>query len=126
MICQPTSQVNIRARASGRSDAVGYAECGDGFESDGRKRGGFVHVTASIEAGEGWICAGYVVSEKPIFVGGRRKIIGNGKVATRARIGGKRTGWVRPGDIVTVYWMAEWAVTSAGYIRSEYIGEGGA
>lgn len=123
VVCQPNSYVNIRARASGRSDTVGYAGCGDEFETDGRKKAGFVHVYASIEGGEGWICAGYLVNEKPEFIGKKMTVSALGRVNARRTVNGKRRCWVRPGETVMVYWMAEWAVTDKGFIRSDFLTE---
>ena len=34
------------------------------------------------------------------------------------------TGWILPGETLTVWWMSDsWAVTSRGYIQSKFIGE---
>ena len=124
VMCQPDSRVNIRSRPSGRSEAVGYAECGDGFATDGKQKNGFVHVFASVEAGEGWISAGYLVWEQPEQVGRQMVISAKGRVNARKTIGGKRRCWVRPGDTVTVYWAADWAVTNKGFIQTKYLAEG--
>jgi hypothetical protein len=124
VLCQPGSYVNIRARASGRSENAGYAYCGDGFQTDGRKKGGFVHVFCSNEWGEGWIAAGYLTTERPVPVDRKMTVDASGRVKARKTIGGKRRCWVRPGDEVTVYWMsADWAVTNKGYIRSDCLGD---
>ena len=122
ILCQPDSYVNIREKPSGRSNSVGYAECGDVFETDGKTKGGFLHVIAAIEAGEGWISLGYVVYEQPVYVGYKMIVNSKGRVNARKTIDGKRRCWVYPGDIVTVYWMADWAVTNRGFIKSEYLG----
>ena len=51
-------------------------------------------------------------------------ITGKGRVAARKTIDGQRRKWLKPGDIVTVYRISdEWAITSAGFVRSDYIGE---
>lgn len=121
-MCQPHSQVNIRARASGRSEIVGYATCGDDFETDGKTRGGFLHVFAPVEAGEGWIALGYIVRQKPVYVGQRLTVDASGRVKARRTIGGKRRCWLQPGDEIMVYWAADWAVTDKGFVRADCIG----
>lgn len=123
VICRPGSSVNIRARPSGRSEAVGYAEPGDCFETDWVKRRGFIHVFAPIESMDGWISLGYVVEDEPVRVDEVRTIEANGKVKVRDKANGKRIGWLHPGDKVTVYYIAEWCVTDAGYVYWEFIGE---
>ena len=115
--------MNIRARPSGRSEAVGTAEAGDSFVTDGVTRRGFIHVYAPIEAMEGWISLGYVVWDEPVRVDETRTIQGNGKVRARDKANGKRVCWLKPGDEVMVYYIAEWCVTDHGYIRFEFIGE---
>lgn len=123
VLCQPGSYVNIRSRPSGRSDAVGYADCGEAFDTDGISKNGFLHVYASIENGEGWISKGYLVYEKPAFISRKMTVSGRGRVNARKTINGKRRCWVKPGDVVTVYWIAEWAVTSKGFIKTEYLAD---
>lgn len=122
-ICQPYSFINIRSRPSGRSEAIGYIDCGDGVITDGVSKKGFLHIYTSIEGGEGWISKGYVVYEKPVRVGRQMVVTAKGRVNARKTINGKRRCWVKPGTIVTVYWMAEWASTNKGFIKSEYLGE---
>ena len=121
-LCQPDSKVNIRARASGRSDIVGFACCGDDFETDGKRKGGFLHVFAPVEAGEGWIALGYIVWEKPVYIGERREVDSSGRVNARKTIGGKRRCWLQPGDEIMVYWAADWAVTDKGFVLADCIG----
>ena len=122
VVCQPDSSVNIRSKASGRSEQVGYALPGDDFQTDGEKKNGFLHIFAPIEAMEGWISLGYVVWEEPEKVYEVREIEASGRVAARRTIDGKRRRWLKPGDTVTVYYIAEWCVTSAGFVRWEYLG----
>lgn len=123
VLCRPGSSVNIRSRASSRSEIVGYASCADGFVTDGRRKNGFVHVYASIETGEGWISSRYIVDTEPAYVGETRSIDSTGRVQARQYIGGKRLRWLRPGQEVMVYWISDWAITDVGYVRWEFIGE---
>lgn len=122
VLCQPDSFVYIRERPSGRSQEAGRAECGDVFETEGKKTNGFLHVYAAVEAGEGWISLGYIVWEKPEPVFETRHIKSRGRVNARRTIGGKRRCWLKDGDEIKVYWMAEWAVTNKGFVKAEYIG----
>ena len=123
MICRPGYSVNIRSKASSRSEIVGYADPGDDFQTDGQKKAGFLHVYAPIDAMDGWIAMGYIVNDEPQLVNEYRTIKANGKVKVRNKVNGKRIGWLKPGEQVLVYYIAEWCVTSAGYVRWEYIGE---
>lgn len=122
VMCQPDSFVWIRERPSGKSPEAGYAECGDTFETDGSKKNGFLRIYASVEAGEGWISLGYIVWEKPIKVFETRHIDSKGRVNARRTVNGKRRCWLRDGEEIKVYWMAEWAVTNKGFVKAEYIG----
>lgn len=121
ILCQPDSFVNIRFKPSGRSDVIGYADCGDAFETDGRIKNGFLHVYATIENGEGWISCGYVVYSKPEYIGKKMVVDAKGRVKARKTVNGKRRCWVKPGDVVKVYWAAEWAATNKGFIKYEYL-----
>lgn len=122
VLCQPDSFVYIRERPSGRSQEAGRAECGDVFETEGKKMNGFLHVYAAVEAGEGWISLGYIVWEKPEPVFETRRVDSSGRVNARRTIGGRRRCWLHDGDVIQVYWMAEWVVTNKGFVKAEYIG----
>ena len=121
-MCQPGSSINIRAKPSGRSEVVGFAEPGDAFQTDGKRRWGFLHVYSPIEGGEGWISLGYIVHDQPIRANEVRTIEANGKVKARKTVNGRRRRWLHPGDEVTVYYYAEWCVTDAGFVYYEFIG----
>ena len=121
-LCQPGDHVNLRMEPKKDSKSVGFLECGDSFETDGKTKGGFLHVFAPVEAGEGWIALGYIVREKPVFVGQRRTVESSGRVKARKTVGGKRRCWLQPGDEIMVYWAADWAVTDKGFVRADCIG----
>lgn len=128
-LCQPgnrdhPNEVLIREKPGKHAEVVGAVQCGDRMVTDGREKGGWIHVVQlANETGEGWISARYVVYAEPEIVNEAREIIGGGRVACRKWIDGKRTAWVRAGSYVTVYAMADgWAVTDVGYIQSRYIG----
>lgn len=124
VLCEPDGLVNIRSRAGGR--VVADARCGDVMWTDNRSRNGFLHVTElNAEVDEGWISGRYIVYDEPHEVNEQRTVTGDGRVACRKWIGGKIIRWAIPGDTVTVYWASrEWAVTSAGYIRTAFLGGG--
>ena len=115
--------VNIRLKASSRSEAVGYADPGDDFQTDGVVKNGFIHVYASIEPMEGWISLGYVVREKPVRVDRKMTVQASGRVAARKTVDGKRRRWLKPGEEIMVYYFADWCVTSAGFVRCDFLGE---
>lgn len=123
ILCQPDSYVNIRARASSKSQAEGYLLSGDRIWLDGETDDGYAHIDmASTERGEGWVHAGYIVFNKPQDINRQCVIRTNGRVACRRTIDGHRRCWVIDGSTVYVYKIAgEWAVTDKGFIKSEYI-----
>ena len=123
VVCQPDSFVNIRSRPNGHSEITGRALAGMRFLTDGEEKGGFIHlVDVGNEEGHGWISTGYVVYCEPRGMDDEMQIRGRGRVACRKTIGGRRSSWAKPGDTVRVYWMADgWAVTSRGFIQSEWL-----
>ena len=123
VLCQPDSYVNVRRRASSRSEETGQAYCGMEMETDGTEQNGFVHiVNCGTEYGDGWISAGYIVYGEPEAVFAERTIRSNGRVACRKTIGGKRRCWVKDGQTVVVYMMTRsMAVTSRGFIERKWI-----
>ena len=92
-------------------------------DADGKTKNGFLHVTdLAAEESEGWISCGYVVYDEPEPVNAAGTVTGDGRVACRKWIGGKITGWVMPGDTVTVYYRSEeWCCTNNGYIRTAFL-----
>lgn len=125
VICQPGDYVNARRKASTRSESLGRLEAGYPLRLTGKTKNGFAQVTGlSLEETEGWVYAGYIVFDEPVWIGKTMTIRANGRVAARKCADGERRCWVTDGSTVTVYWMAgEWSVTSKGFIRTEYIGE---
>ena len=124
VMCQPGDYVNIRATASRHGEVTGWATSGMRFETDWEEKNGFLHLVGVTEYGDGWISEGYVVFVEPREMDRQMRITGKGRVAARKTIDGDRRKWLQPGDTVTVYRISdEWAVTSAGFIRSEYLGE---
>lgn len=123
VICQPGDEVNVRARATRKSESLGRLTTGDAVLFDGTTRDGFCRVKVPLEEPEGWIHAGYLSTEKPVDMGGALyEVRASGRVAARKYIHGPRRCWVVDGSLVNVYWMAgEWAVTSKGFIQAEYL-----
>ena len=123
IICNPKSHVNVRKSAKKGSDEIGRLYAGDSVTVDGMTKNGFVHcVNMSNEWGEGWVYKGYLVQEKPIITGESARISANGRVKCRRYVNGKRQGWARDGDTVKVYaYTSEWALTSKGFIKTEFI-----
>ena len=125
VLCKPGSQVNLRMDADKGSKAVGFLECGDSFTTDGTTRDGWVRVLDAGEC-ECWIYSGYVVTEKPEAVFDNYLCVANKQVACRRWVNGPqikgRLGWLHNGSTVTVFYVAgDWALTSRGYIRSEWL-----
>ena len=126
VLCKPGAQVNVRLKASKTSEIVGRLECGDDIQIDGETRNGWIHVTGIGENGDGWIYCGFVVLEEPVPVFDNYVVVAKKRVACRRwcdgpQISGK-LGWIYNGSEVSVFYTADgWAVTSRGYIRSEYL-----
>jgi len=126
IICKPGAQVMIRQKASKDSKSLGWLEAGDSFRTDGKTRNGFVHALGVGDAGEGWIYSGFVATEEPAEVCETYCCVAKTRVACRRWCGGPqiegRAGWLYNGTDVQVFYIADgWAVTSRGYIRSEWL-----
>ena len=125
VMCRPGDYVNVRVSANRKSRQAGYLECGDSFLTDGYSRNGFIRVYSVGEGSEAWIYSGYVVTEKPKAVFENYCCVSRGRVAVRRWISGPKvanTPWIVNGSTVTVFYEADgWAVTSRGFIRSEYL-----
>ena len=124
VICQPGDYVNARINASGRSEIVGRYDAGDMVILDGKRKNGFLHVVdASFEVDECWVCEGYIVYDKPVYIGGDIfTVTSNGRLAARKRIGGQRRKWLNNGDEIRVWYMSDaWCVTDQGFVKTEYI-----
>lgn len=122
VMCNPGDYVNIRRSPDRHSEVCGWADSGMRLRTDWEEKHGFVHVIGVTEYGEGWISASYVVYEEPRAMDTETVIAGRGRVAARKCIGGARKKWVKPGEAVTVYTVADgWAVTDHGWIRTEYL-----
>ena len=123
VMCKPGSRVTIRMEPRKGSAEAGFLECGDWFMTDGESVDGWI---SCIGAGEGgWIYCGYVVTEKPELIGRTYMCNAGKQAACRKWMGGPQVDtrpWIRNGETCQVFVMADgWAVTSRGYIKSEWL-----
>ena len=123
VLCDPASYVSIRSGPSKKYTAIGGATCGSTMMTDGVVKKGFLHVyDLAAEDDEGWISTRYIVYSEPEAAPYRMEIVADGRVALRKWVGGKIIGWLHSGDVVTVQYMCdEWAVTTRGYVMSEFL-----
>ena len=122
IMCKPGSTVTIREKPDKESAVHGRLDCGDSFQTDGEMKDGWI----SCCAGEGgWVYLGYVVTEKPQKIGERYVCVAIKQAACRRWMAGpqiEKRPWIRNGEFCEVFCMADgWAVTSRGYIRSEWL-----
>lgn len=124
IMCKPGSQVSVRLEASKKSQEIGFLECGDDFLTDGESRDGWVRCYGIGET-SGWVYCGYVCTEKPEIICERYVCVAKNRVACRKWIGGPKIDqrpWLKCGQNVTVFASdGEWAITSRGYIKAEYL-----
>ena len=126
VMCKPGSQVNVRRQPTKQSEAVGYLEVGDWFLTDAESRDGWIRCYGIGEYGEGWVYCGYVVTEEPEQIYEPYVCVAKKRVACRKWIGGPQTSspWLENGSSVSVFYKADgWAITSRGYIKSEWLEE---
>ena len=124
VMCKPGDYVNVRRTPSTKAMPVASLECGDWFETDGTSSNGFIRVYGIGEYGEGWIYCGYVSTEEPVEVFERYVCVAKSRVACRRWMNGPKTQnpWLRNGSNVEVFYMtSEWALTSRGFIQSEWL-----
>jgi len=123
VLCVPNDVVNVRRKPSRSSEVIGRFETGEKIWLDGKRKSGYLHcVNVSLEEDSGWIHSGYVVYDRPEYVGQNAVIVSKGRLAARKYVGGKRTRWLQPLASVKVwYWSNEWAVTNCGYVKTDYL-----
>lgn len=123
VMCKPGSRVSVRWSPSKSAPESGYAECGDGFLTDGESQDGWIRC---YDIGEGgWIYSGYVSTQKPEKVGERYVCVANKQVACRKWIAGPQIDekpWLKNGQFCQVFVTdGDWAVTNRGYIKMDYL-----
>ena len=125
ILCKPKDWINVRETPSKNGAEAGYLECGDHFRTDGKERNGFVHVLSWGECGDAWVYGGYVVDEEPTAVFANYVCVAKKQAICRKWIDGPKTATsyrLKSGQSVTVFYEASgWAVTSRGYVRSEWL-----
>ncbi len=121
------SELNVRTSPGG--SICGRVYLGDVVTASG-SQGGWVYVEGlPTEAGDGWVCADYLVTGTVEVVDQDYTVAASGRVAVRETPSGgapngeaARVMWVHPGDVVHVDAVAgEWAVTDVGYIKSKFL-----
>ena len=122
-MCKPGSRVSVRMEPSKGSPETGFMECGDSFQTDGESIDGWIRCYGIGEGG--WVYTGYVALEKPRMVYQRYECVANKQVACRKWMSGPQIDerpWIRPGETCEVYVTdGEWAVTSRGYLKFEFL-----
>lgn len=116
------SYINIRLWPSKEATAVGFLDPCDSVEVDGRTKNGFAHI---VEPLDGWVYAGYLTFSEPKAVGETYTVVARRRVAARRWVDGPQMGtkpWLINGSEVQVLYMSEdWALTSRGYVKSEWL-----
>ena len=125
ILCKPGAQVNVRRTPEKDGQVVGFLEVGDDFRTTGESKNGYIRAERIGEFGEAWIYCGFVVNEKPVAVFENYVCVAKNRVACRRWCDGPKVAkspWLMNGSTVSVFYMADgWAVTSRGYIRSEWL-----
>ena len=124
ILCNPNDYVNCRMAPSRKAEIIGRLETGYELEITGKTKSGFAQCLVSLETEVGWVYAGYIVFEKPVWIDRDMTITTDSRVAVRNYKGGERTAWLHSGDPVHVFWRAaEWTVTNRGWVQTRYITE---
>lgn len=114
--------VMIRMWPSKRATEVGQLDPCDEIEIDGKTKDGFAHIVAPVD---GWVWAGNIVFSEPEQIGSLAFVTAKNRLACRRWVDGPQVEsrpWVINGSEVRVFYMCdEWAVTSRGYVRSEWL-----
>ena len=125
ILMKPKDYVNVRMEPRKSAEVIGRLDAGDHFLTDGKTKNGFLHV---LDIGEcdGWVYKWYVVTEKPEVVNEYYTVSAKKRVLCRRGVSGPRVkgrlGWMKNGTRVKVFCIAgEWAITSRGYVKSEWL-----
>ena len=114
--------VLIREWASRKAPEIGQLDPCDQVEIDGKTKDGFAHIVSPCD---GWVWAGNIVFSPVEEVNRPAYVTAKNRVACRRWVDGPQVEskpWIVTGSECRVYYMdSEWAVTSRGYIRVEYL-----
>lgn len=128
ILCKPGTQVNVRRRPTTDSKSETQLDAGDEVLTDGETQNGWVRVYGVGENGGGWVYVGYLSTEEPVKVGARYVCVAKKQAACRRWMNGPqienngRKQWLKNGENVDVFLVGDgWAVTSRGYIQSEWL-----
>lgn len=114
--------VIIRQWGSRHAVEIGQLDPCDEVEVDGRTKDGYAHIVAPCD---GWVHAGYIVFSEPKAVNATATVTARKRVACRKWCDGPQIDekpWMITGSECRVYYMdSEWAVTSRGYVKVEYL-----
>lgn len=125
ILMKPGDYVNVRMYPRKKSEAIGRLDAGDSFLTDGKTKNGFLHVLNVGEC-DGWVYKWYVAREQPEIVNEYYTVVAKRQLICRRGVGGPRIkgrlGWMKNGTRVKVFCIAgEWAITSRGYVKSEWL-----
>lgn len=123
ILCKPDSFVFARRNPTKQALELGRLELGDKVTLTGKKKNGYAECSGlTFEFQSGWIHTGYLVYDKPEKDGGLYRNCAHGRTALRRWVDGPRRAWASENTTFRVYARsAEWAVTSKGFIRVEFI-----
>lgn len=124
VMCNLKSEVIVRTKPDISGDETARVYPGDRVELDGGKKKNWFHVLLNCESGEGWIRGDHLSFTEPVvYEEGKAYKTTRGKLSARKSINGEIVKRIKKaGTQVTVYMISEdWAVTSAGYIKSEFL-----
>ena len=127
IVCSESGEINIRAKATTGSAAIGRLYFGDEVTVE-KTVGGWCWCTGlHTDLGAGWVSAAFIASSKPEADGERHTVVAKGRVAVYDGITGrKRVQWIQPGETVRVWCWAMsdkgmMAYTDKGFIREAYL-----
>ena len=114
--------VVIRQWASRRATELGQLDPCDQVEVDGKTKDGFAHIVSPVD---GWVHAGYITFSKPEKINTAGIVTAKKRVAARRWCDGPQINskpWLITGSEVRIYYMNDdWACTSRGYVKSEWL-----
>lgn len=123
VVCSPDDVLLVRNDPKKSAPAISELLPGSEVETSGTVRNGYAKLTdMNSETGVGWVRNVYLVDEEPKYIGKSATVVSRGRLAARRCIGGERVRWLKPGQIVTVWFRtSEWCVTDKGYVMTKYL-----